>query len=95
MIERRGQTVEIAARLCARALNLLKRRVVWRVAENAARRGDTGDLPGKAFGKSEVEQDDLPFIGELQILWLDVSMNGGRVLVVQIDERVQQLVRPD
>src|SRR2546423_8188252 len=92
MIESRGERVEVAARVRARALYLFERRVGGRVADDA--RGQWRRLRRVAFGESEVEKDNLAARAELQVLRFDVAMYDGRRLRVQVVERVEELVGP-
>src|SRR5947209_16300849 len=79
MIKGRGERVEIATRVRACALNLFKRRVVARVAIDARGQARVG-LRRRAFGQTEVEQNDLPARRELQVLRLDVAVYDRRLV---------------
>src|SRR4051794_11398289 len=48
----------------------------------------------RSLRQTEIEEDNLPFRRELQILRLDIAMDDGRLLCVQVIQSVQQLVRP-
>src|SRR5256714_14739353 len=92
MIEGRGERVEVAARVRARALYLFQRRVGGRVADDA--RGQGRRLCRVAFGESKVEKDNLAARAELEVLRLDVAVYDRRLLRVQVVERVEELVGP-
>ena len=90
----RGERVQVAARVRAFGLDLFERRIVRRVAVNTLAGGELQRLFGQPFGQPEVEQNDLPLIGDLEILRLDVAMNDGRMLAVQISQCAKQLLAP-
>jgi hypothetical protein len=75
-------------------VHLFERRVVARVAEDAPRRRDARLLRGRALRQAEVEQHDLLARRELQILRLDVAVDDGHLLRVQVVQGVEQLVCP-
>ncbi len=95
VIEGRAQAIEVAARVGAGALHLFERGVVARVAEDA-RVGVGGGvrLRGQALRQPEVEEHDLAARRELEVLRLDVAVDDGRLVRVQVVERVEQLVGP-
>src|SRR5438105_8528979 len=65
-----------------------------RVADNAHARTCARHLSGCAFRQAEVEQNDLAVRSQFQIRWLDVAVNNGRLVCVQVFERVQQIISP-
>src|SRR2546423_15239902 len=92
MIEGRGERVEVAARVRARALYLFQRRVGGRVADDT--RGQGRRLRRVAFGESEVEKDNLAARAELEVLRLDVAGYDGGLLRGQGVGGVEEFVGP-
>src|ERR1700730_15136768 len=94
MVKRRRQRVEVAARISTQSLDLLERRVVWRVTKDARGRSDARQFMNLPLGQAEVKQDDLPASRKLQILRLDIPMHNLRILGMQVIQGVEQLIRP-
>src|ERR1043165_814853 len=54
IVERCGESIEIAAWTCARALNLFERSEVWREAKDRAARHHGRSLPCRPFSQSKI-----------------------------------------
>jgi len=89
VIERRGECIEIAARISSQTLNLFEGRIVWCVTEDTRGGRDARDLACLTFCETEVEQNDLAARSKFQILRFDVTMDDLRILCVQVVERVE------
>lgn len=94
VVQRSRERIEIATHVDTAALNLLERRVLWRIAHQAvpSRRLCLG--PGKTLGKPEIEQDELPTRPWFEVLRLDVAVDDRWDLGVEIVQSVEQLVGP-
>ncbi len=97
MIEGCRQRIEVARWAGAGPLYLLKRGILRRIA-NGTDRALAGRGKGRdvccTFGKAKIKQHNGPFRGKFQILWLDVTVNNRRILLVQIVERMEYLLPP-
>ena len=93
-MQRCGQRIKVAACVRAFRFNLFERRIIRCVTVNTLSGGELKRLFGQALGETEVEQNDLPLVSHLQVLWLDVAVNDGRLLAVQVRKRAEQLVAP-
>src|SRR5438552_6841047 len=90
MKQRRGQRIDVAARVRAQSLHLLERRVIRRVTEDTRRSRDHRRLPGISLRQAKVEQHNLATRSQLQILWLDIAVDDFRILGVQVVERIAE-----
>src|SRR2546421_4525126 len=94
MIKRGAESIDVALRSCPLILYLFQRRIAARIAENAGGRVAAGQIRRLCFGQTKIKQSNLAIRGDFQIVRFDVAMNDLSIARVQIDERIQQLIRP-
>ncbi len=67
----------------------------WSVTGGITGRSGGGSLGGiGGFGQAEIHQNRLPIRGDLHIGRLDIAVDDGRVLVVQVGDGGNKLARP-
>lgn len=94
MIESGCHCVDITSRvgMTSIATVLLQRGI--KGGSPALDNSDSDFIGRHLFDQSEVYKFDQAIGGELQIAWLDVAVDHGRVLTVEVMQGVSDLVRP-
>ena len=95
VVQRRADGVHIATRIGLSPQNLFEGRIREGVAKHAAVSRCHGGVLWPALGEPEVQKDDLAARRPLQICGFDVPVNNGRLLVVQVAQRVEHGPGPD
>src|SRR5204862_6747186 len=93
IVERRTQSVDVAARTRAQILNLFRRRVTPRETKNASARIERR-LGHVRRGQAEVQQSNLPARSDLQVMRFYIAVDDLMFRRMKIDEGVQNLIGP-